>query len=70
MTDLHSSVPRVTLIGQLLNRANLNANFGYPYTDVPNWTLQRCWDDGQELDQQIENKLKYTVFGGRTLRAG
>lgn len=45
------------VIRQLVNGANLNANFGYQYTDVPNRTQQRRWDDAQEKVQVSERRL-------------
>jgi len=45
------------VIRQLVNGANLNANFGYQYTDVSNRTQQRRWDDAQEKVQVTERHL-------------
>ena len=48
---------RVTLRGQLVNGANLNANFGYEYIEVPSRTRQRRWDDAQEKVHVTERHL-------------
>jgi hypothetical protein len=43
------------VIRELVNGANLNANFGYTYQEVPNRTRQRQWDEAQakvEVSQQ------------------
>jgi hypothetical protein len=45
------------VIRQLVNGANLNANFGYQYTEVSNRTQQRRWDDAQEKVQITERHL-------------
>jgi len=45
------------VIRQLVNGANLNANFGYQYTEVSNRTQQRRWDDAQEKVQVTERRL-------------
>jgi len=45
------------VIRQLVNGANLNANFGYQYTEVANRTLQRRWDEAQEKVQVTERHL-------------
>jgi hypothetical protein len=45
------------VIRQLVNGANLNANFGYQYTEVSNRTQQRRWDDAQEKVQVTERHL-------------
>jgi hypothetical protein len=45
------------VIRQLVNGANLNANFGYQYIEVPNRTQQRRWDDAQEKVQVTERHL-------------
>jgi hypothetical protein len=45
------------VIRQLVNGANLNANFGYQYADVPNRTQQRRWEDAQEKVQVSERRL-------------
>jgi len=45
------------VIRQLVNGANLNANFGYQYIEVPNRTRQRRWDDAQEKVHVTERHL-------------
>ena len=45
------------VIRQLVNGANLNANFGYQYTEVSNRTQQRRWDDAQEKVHVTERRL-------------
>jgi hypothetical protein len=45
------------VIRQLVNGANLNANFGYQYTQVSNRTQQRRWDDAQEKVYITERRL-------------
>ena len=45
------------VIRELVNGANLNANFGYQYTEGSNRTRQRRWDDAQEKVQVTECHL-------------
>ena len=45
------------VIRELVNGANLNANFGYQYTEVSNRTQQRRWDDAQEKVHITERHL-------------
>lgn len=45
------------VIRQLVNGANLNANFGYTYQQVPNRTQQRRWEDAQEKVETSERRL-------------
>jgi len=45
------------VIRELVNGANLNANFGYQYTEVSNRTQQRRWDEAQEKVQVTERHL-------------
>lgn len=45
------------VIRQLVNGANLNANFGYQYAEVSNRTQQRRWEDAQEKVQVSERRL-------------
>lgn len=45
------------VIRELVNGANLNANFGYSYQQVPNRTVQRAWAEAQERVEVIERRL-------------
>lgn len=45
------------VIRELVNGANLNANFGYRYQQVPNRTVQRHWAEAQERVEVIERRL-------------
>jgi hypothetical protein len=45
------------VIRELVNGANLNANFGYRYQDVPNRTIQRHWLDAQARVEVSERKV-------------
>jgi hypothetical protein len=49
------------VIRELVNGANLNANFGYAYDHVPNRTLQRQWADAQERVEASERHLSRTT---------
>jgi hypothetical protein len=44
-------------IRQMVNGANLNANFGYTYQEVPNRTAQRQWDAAQERVEVLERAV-------------
>lgn len=44
-------------IRDLIGGANLNANFGYTYTEVPNRTRQRAWDAAQAKVEVTEGQL-------------
>lgn len=45
------------VIRELVNGANLNANFGYTYQEVPNRTRQRQWDEAQAKVEVSEQRL-------------
>jgi hypothetical protein len=45
------------VIRELVNGANLNANFGYTYQQVSNRTVQRHWAEAQERVEVIERRL-------------
>lgn len=45
------------VIRQMVNGANLNANFGYTYREVPNRTARRRWEEAQEKVEVIERRL-------------
>lgn len=47
------------VIRELVNGANLNANFGYRYQAVPNRTVQRHWAEAQERVEVIERRLAH-----------
>jgi hypothetical protein len=49
------------VIRELVNGANLNANFGYAYDPVPNRTMQRQWADAQERVEASERHLSRTT---------
>jgi len=57
------------VIRQLVNGANLNANFGYQYIEVPSRTRQRGWDDAQEKVQVTERHLAEQQEARRNLHA-
>ncbi len=57
------------VIRQLVNGANLNANFGYQYIEVPSRTRQRRWDDAQEKVQVTERHLAEQQEARRNLHA-
>ena len=44
-------------IRDLIHGANLNANYGYTYTEVPNRTRQREWEDAQAKVAVTERQL-------------
>lgn len=44
-------------IRELIGGANLNANYGYTYSEVPSRTHQRRWQAAQESVEVIEGKL-------------
>lgn len=56
------------VIRELVNGANLNANFGYTYQDVPNRTLQRQWAEAQEQVESSERLVAQHHQAGRNLR--
>jgi hypothetical protein len=45
------------IIRQLVNGANLNANFGYSYQQVPNRTQQRRWEKAQDKVETSQQRL-------------
>jgi hypothetical protein len=45
------------IIRQMVNGANLNANFGYAYDRVPNRTRKRRWEEAQEKVEVSERRL-------------
>jgi hypothetical protein len=45
------------VIRQMVNGANLNANFGYAYAQVPNRTRKRRWEEAQEKVEVSERRL-------------
>ena len=45
------------VIRQMVNGANLNANFGYTYREVPNRTQRRRWEEAQEKVEVSERCL-------------
>jgi len=45
------------VIRQMVNGANLNANFGYTYGEVPNRTQRRRWEKAQEKVGVSERRL-------------
>jgi len=45
------------MIRQMVNGANLNANFGYTYSEVPNRTQRRRWEEAQEKVEVSECRL-------------
>jgi len=45
------------VIRQMVNGANLNANFGYTYREVPNRTQRRRWEEAQEKVEVSERLL-------------
>jgi hypothetical protein len=45
------------VIRQMVNGANLNANFGYAYDPVPNRTRKRRWEEAQEKVEVSERRL-------------
>lgn len=45
------------VIRQAVNGANLNANYGYAYQQVPNRTQRRRWEEAQEKVEVAEKKL-------------
>jgi len=45
------------VIRELVNGANLNANYGYSYQNVPNRTVQRQWAEAQERVEVSEQNV-------------
>ncbi|MBC7249996.1 MAG: hypothetical protein H5T62_06895 [Anaerolineae bacterium] len=45
------------VIRQMVNGANLNANYGYTYREVPNRTARRRWEEAQERVEATERRL-------------
>jgi DNA repair exonuclease SbcCD ATPase subunit len=45
------------VIRQMVNGANLNANYGYTYREVPNRTQRRRWEEAQEKVEVSERGL-------------
>jgi len=56
------------VIRELIKGANLNANFGYTYQDVPHRTLQRQWAEAQEQVESSERLVAQHHQAGRNLR--
>ena len=55
-------------IRDLIQGANLNANFGYTYQEVPNRTRQREWEDAQARVDTTERQLGDQQEAVRNLR--
>jgi hypothetical protein len=55
-------------IRELINGANLNANYGYTAEQVPNRTRQRQWDKLQTKIESTQTKLSQHQEAIRTLR--
>jgi len=55
-------------IRDLIQGANLNANYGYTYTEVPNRTRQREWEAAQERVAVTERQLSDRAAAVRNLR--
>jgi hypothetical protein len=55
-------------IRDLIQGANLNANYGYTYGYVPNRTRQRQWNDAQARVEVIERKASQQQEAIRNLR--
>ena len=45
------------VIRQMVNGANLNANYGYAYREVPSRTVQRQWEEAQGKVELTERRL-------------
>jgi hypothetical protein len=55
-------------ICDLINGANLNANYGYTYKHVPNRTRQRQWNEAQAQVEVTERKVSQQQEAIRNLR--
>ena len=55
-------------IRDLIQGANLNANFGYTYTEAPNRTRQRAWEAAQAQVDTTERQLSDRQAAVRNLR--
>jgi hypothetical protein len=55
------------VIRELVNGANLNANFGYRSQPVPNRTVQRQWAEAQEQVESSERQVAHLRQAGRNL---
>jgi hypothetical protein len=55
-------------IRDLINGANLNANYGYTYDCVPNRTRQRQWNEAQAQVEVTERKVSQQQEAIRNLR--
>ena len=55
------------VIRDLVNGANLNANFGYTSQAVPNRTLQRQWAEAQERVESSQRQVATLRQAGRNL---
>jgi hypothetical protein len=55
-------------ICDLINGANLNANYGYTYDCVPNRTRQRQWNEAQAQVEVTEHKMSQQQEAIRNLR--
>jgi hypothetical protein len=55
------------VIRELVNGANLNANFGYASRDVPNRTILRQWAEAQEQVESSERQVTALRQAGRNL---
>jgi hypothetical protein len=55
-------------ICDLINGANLNANYGYTYDRVPNRTRQRQWNEAQAQVEVTERKVSQQQAAIRNLR--
>ena len=56
------------VIRELVQGANLNANFGYSYQNVPNRTVLRQWAEAQERVESSERQVAQHHQAGRNLR--
>jgi hypothetical protein len=56
------------VIRELVQGANLNANFGYSYQNVPNRTVQRQWAEAQEQVESSQRQVAQHHQTGRNLR--
>jgi hypothetical protein len=55
-------------IRDLIQGANLNVNYGYTYTEVPNRTRQRAWEAAQDQVEVTERQLSNHQTALRNLR--
>ena len=55
-------------IRDLIQGANLNVNYGYTYTEVPNRTRQRAWEAAQDQVEVTERQLSNHQAATQNLR--